>query len=383
MMRDRATCRQALVELIGSARQLGPGDPWPENTSLIVASNAEAATATKFLSQKFARERGLPVACFSLPADKKLKPRKDDEVFCFVPGAPAIVTGNISVAKGDTFREQRSLSYDDENVTQRVNELLTNASPGDIVMVPPPRYIVVSVDGKEVPVERVRGTDDTKRPKNGTTPRYTRSFKVLPGFAFTFWRCQGLTLQNVVIDLNKRPASLGRVTFEAIYVAMSRVTSPDNLFVLPPRQEGFSWICAKKPPAALMAWLNSRRDPDPPESQPKGKKEKKVADGRKPAPSSERRRLAAAKRRSPQRSPQRSPRRSPRSQQRSPQRSPLRSRRRRRNATPPRCAGKRRRDPPWMWCRSRVKHSTQWASSLSRSPETGPVFSTLSDAGSS
>ncbi|KAJ9466680.1 ATP-dependent DNA helicase pif1 [Diplonema papillatum] len=292
MMRDRATCRQALVELISSARQLGPGDPWPENTSLIVASNAEAATATKFLSQKFARERGLPVACFSLLADKKLKPRKDDEVFCFVPGAPAIVTGNISVAKGvanGTRCEQRSLSYDDVNVTQRVNELLANASPGDIVMVPPPRYIVVSVDGKEVPVERVRGTDDTKRPKNGTTPRYTRSFKVLPGFAFTFWRCQGLTLQNVVIDLNKRPASLGRVTFEAIYVAMSRVTSPDNLFVLPPRQEGFSWICAKKPPAALMAWLNSRRDPDPPESQPKGKKEEKVADGRKPAPSSKRR----------------------------------------------------------------------------------------------
>eukprot|EP00659_Diplonema_papillatum_P015085 gene15085-23035_t len=63
---ELAQQHRALEELTNNAKHLGPGDPWPQNTSLIVASNAEAATATKFLSQKFARERGLPVACFSL-----------------------------------------------------------------------------------------------------------------------------------------------------------------------------------------------------------------------------------------------------------------------------------------------------------------------------
>ncbi|KAJ9442768.1 ATP-dependent DNA helicase pif1 [Diplonema papillatum] len=41
-MRDPSTCEQAIKELTGTARRLNPGDSWPENASLLVASNAEA-----------------------------------------------------------------------------------------------------------------------------------------------------------------------------------------------------------------------------------------------------------------------------------------------------------------------------------------------------
>ncbi|KAJ9439071.1 ATP-dependent DNA helicase pif1, partial [Diplonema papillatum] len=37
-MRDPSTCEQAIRELTGSARRLNPGDSWPEDTSLLVAS---------------------------------------------------------------------------------------------------------------------------------------------------------------------------------------------------------------------------------------------------------------------------------------------------------------------------------------------------------
>ena len=51
------------------------------------------------------------------------------------------------------------------------------------------------------------------------------------GFAFTFYKIQGATLQQLILDLNFCPARMA--TFSAVYVGLTRVTSIDNLRLLP------------------------------------------------------------------------------------------------------------------------------------------------------
>ncbi|KAJ9445491.1 Cell surface glycoprotein 1 [Diplonema papillatum] len=289
-MRDPSTCEQAIRELTGSARRLNPGDSWPEDTSLLVASNAEAATATKFLAQKFALEKGFPVACFSVLKDRKKKPGRDEELFFFVPGAPGVVTGNISVAKkvaNGTRCHMVALSYECSRDEEPAKSAFENARPGQLVMVPPPKYIIVDVNGKQVPVERSRGSEEPVKKRGKPLRSALHNYKVLPGWAFTFWRCQGLTLRNVVIDLHRRPPALGKITFEAFYVAVSRVRSPENLYLLPEREEGaFDWVAKKTPPLDLIAWLRSRcpgRYPDVPQQKKAAPKRSSAPARKKPA----------------------------------------------------------------------------------------------------
>ncbi|KAJ9437693.1 Cell surface glycoprotein 1 [Diplonema papillatum] len=287
-MRDPSTCEQAIKELTGTARRLNPGDSWPEDASLLVACNAEAAAATKFLAQKFALEKGVPVACFSVLKDRKKKPGRDEELFFFVPGAPGVVTGNISVAKkvaNGTRCRMVALSYECPGDEQRAASAFENASPGQLVMVPPPKYIIVDVNGKRVPVERSWRSEEPVKKRGKPLRSALQNFKVLPGWALTFWRCQALTLSNVVIDLHRRPPTLGKITFEAFYVAVSRVTSPEDLYLLAEREDGaFDWVAKKTPSPDLIAWLRSRcpgRYPDVPPQQKKAAPKRSSAPARK------------------------------------------------------------------------------------------------------
>ncbi|KAJ9452312.1 hypothetical protein DIPPA_00991, partial [Diplonema papillatum] len=163
-----------------------------------------------------------------------------------------------------------ALSYECSRDEERAKSAFENARPGQLVMVPPPKYIIVDVNGKQVPVERSRGSEEPVKKR-----------------AFTFWRCQGLTLRNVVIDLHRRPPALGKITFEAFYVAVSRVRSPENLYLLPEREEGaFDWVAKKTPPPDFIAWLRSRcpgRYPDVPQQKKAAPKRSSAPARKKPA----------------------------------------------------------------------------------------------------
>lgn len=94
------------------------------------------------------------------------------------------------------------------------------------------------------------------------------------GFVVTFFKVQGKTIIKIIIDLNKRAFQPGEnelsfenydlflsfiiaITFEALLVGLSRVSSGDNFRVLP-LQPGQTWthLTQLKPNEELRSWLS-------------------------------------------------------------------------------------------------------------------------------
>ena len=92
------------------------------------------------------------------------------------------------------------------------------------------------------------GTDDTE-------------LEIMCGFAYTFHKCQGLTLDAVIIDLNERPPNAKcLITHAAIYVALSRVRDPRNIYILPPRTgaiASFATVVDLKPLPEVTAFVDA------------------------------------------------------------------------------------------------------------------------------
>jgi hypothetical protein len=262
-MRDPATCEEALRSVLFSkAKRLGhDGVQWPLNAPLVVASNAERASANRHFAVLAAIKENCPVLCFSLV--KGGDPKNDEERFYFVANAPATITANLNVKRGvanGTRCSLVSLSYSEDDA-RAVAEKLVGAQAGQIILVPRPSWVVVCLKREGNRVEEVAIRQE--RPKGlAAAGRKVVPFQVEVAYACTFHKVQGMSLDAVVLDLNTRPPQLGKVGFESLYVALTRVTSAAGLVLMPERGTGFTNLVTRAPQKELLDWLRRRREPE-------------------------------------------------------------------------------------------------------------------------
>jgi hypothetical protein len=308
--------RQALYQIAENPKYVAG---WPAGAMLLVSSNAERLKANERLAIRDARTRGLPVYSFSLKMNSRRQPRGktaeqraaelqqeliaelqeemmsdfvprggdgerrlpspaaaagegfDEHLrFYFVQGAPGIITKNIAVAKGianGTRCVLESFTLSDDN-RRKFNATMAAAdlAPGAVVSFDfSPEYIVVSTtvrsnmrtESVQVPLPRGSSEkDDSAKKKAG--PKH-HSFQLELGYACTFHKVQGMSLDNVVLDVNRRPKQLGNLDFAGLYVGLSRVKSAEGLFFMPPRNvaRNLMHITELKPPPALLEWCKS------------------------------------------------------------------------------------------------------------------------------
>ena len=85
------------------------------------------------------------------------------------------------------------------------------------------------------------------------------------GFAMTFHKCQGKTLDAVVMDLNDQPGTryrLPKLELEQLYVGMTRVRHYTDIRILPPTSPmGFRHLWSKATPTRfteLHSWMRKQ-----------------------------------------------------------------------------------------------------------------------------
>jgi hypothetical protein len=166
-----------------------------------------------------------------------------DEVYYHVRGQPAIATENDwenHVVNGSRLTEIKPIVQDPNDQAAFDGDLVALAQgqrPG----------AVLEVAQKVVGI-RAR-VNDTGRSLLFSTPKWKdsdRPFNIQSALCYTLHKAQGATLTGpVVIDFNERPARFKALISHALfYVAVSRVKSPSQLFVLPPTLPIEDWADA-------------------------------------------------------------------------------------------------------------------------------------------
>ena len=130
---------------------------------------------------------------------------------------------NVSTVKGlakGTKGVLESLVWDPKDCNGTFPDL-SNLPRGEISQVPQPKYIIIRSKGKLIPIKYVASEID-KNKKNIRTTHY-RTHPVDLLFAVTYHKLQGLTLNALVLSINKHPTEKLRLTLPSLYVEASRV----------------------------------------------------------------------------------------------------------------------------------------------------------------
>ena len=120
------------------------------------------------------------------------------------------------------------------------NYVLPSGSPGEMIMIPPPQFIIMEVHhkGKEsktsiLPCEKQE--TELKYYRNGKEQIY-RCFSnmVVLTFSLTVHETQGQTLQRIILLLGRLPGmNVGRISWSLLYVALSRTRRLSHIKFFP------------------------------------------------------------------------------------------------------------------------------------------------------
>ena len=138
---------------------------------------------------------------------------------------------------------------------------------GVITTVKQPRYLLVRVKGKLIPIGTCHGKITGRKKQNN--PHLNKSkrkehrtmvFRKHPVdllYAVTYHKLQGLTLNKLILTINKHPNPLLRLVLSSLYVGISRVHSLSELRVLPYTDEDVDYLVKMKFDDLLPAWMNN------------------------------------------------------------------------------------------------------------------------------
>lgn len=197
----------------------------------------------------YAKKYGVPVLRWANPVrnynDKEysidiIESLLPGAVQYFVLGAPANIIQNHNPVSTGIVNGSRvlmhSLVWGDGYRWQPP----AGARPGQMHTVPRPAYMVVVLDVDVSKNEDARLSEQDLIPlrlehAEDVVQNVKLTFKQFPldlGFATTFHKVQGQTLQRVIMFLHERKAKqLAKLQWESLYVAMTRVKSGDNMRV--------------------------------------------------------------------------------------------------------------------------------------------------------
>ena len=144
----------------------------------------------------------------------------------YIPGVKCMLKANTLPQAGYANGSQgRMIGL----VHEDPNYVLPNGFPGEMIMIPPPRFIVMEVNhvGKEkktsiLPCEQEATEIEYYRDRKKFVYRCWSNMVVLT-FALTVHEMQGQTLRRVILLLGRLPGmNVGRISWSLLYVALSR-----------------------------------------------------------------------------------------------------------------------------------------------------------------
>ena len=85
-----------------------------------------------------------------------------------------------------------------------------------------------------------------------------QNFPIEPAFAATVYKAEGRTILNVILALSRRSAAMCNMSYEALYVALSRVKTKDGIRLLLTGDspwETLDYISALRPNKKVQAFF--------------------------------------------------------------------------------------------------------------------------------
>ena len=149
-----------------------------------------------------------------------------------VIGCPCYITrNNNSAATGivnGSYGCVHSITWKKEDDVDEIPQGL----PGEVIEVPVPKTINVFLKGKVVPVGAHCETT-TKKSAQSSVYLQRKRHQVDLGFAVTYHKVQGQTLQQVILVMHRRKSKqLLSMCFEMLYVAVTRVRRASDIRIL-------------------------------------------------------------------------------------------------------------------------------------------------------
>ena len=73
----------------------------------------------------------------------------------------------------------------------------------------------------------------------------------------TYHKLQGVTLEKLILSINKHPNYLLRLALSSLYVGLSRVKKLEDIRVLPYRDKDVDYLVSLQFDDLLKAWINN------------------------------------------------------------------------------------------------------------------------------
>ena len=127
---------------------------------------------------------------------------------------------------------------------------------GVITTVKQPRFLLVRVKGKLIPIgtcngkikgrKKQRNLHMKKMKRKEIRPMVFRKHPVDLLFAVTYHKLQGITLDKLILTINKHPNPFLRLVLPSLYVGISRVHNLSEVRVLPFTDEDVDYLVKMK-----------------------------------------------------------------------------------------------------------------------------------------
>ena len=176
----------------------------------------------------------------------------------FVRGAKCVLSENLCTTLGFAKGTQGvldSLVWDPE---EGVVPDLSTMPPGVVTTVRQPRFILVKVNDSVIPIGYSNGRFRYKR-KEKEKSRFInfRMHAINLLFAVTYHKLQGVTLDKLILAINKHPNPKLRLLLSSLYVGISRVHNLDEVRVLPFNEDDIQYLLSLQYDELLTAWINN------------------------------------------------------------------------------------------------------------------------------
>ena len=193
----------------------------------------------------------------SLGLDSSLLKGKYSNLCCyFVRGAPCVLSENLCTTLG--YAKGTRGTMDSVVWDPRDGEVpdMNSLQPGIITNVMQPRFIIVRVKGKLIPIGTCNGKIRSYRKQKIHFTNF-RKHPVDLLFAVTYHKLQGVTLDKLILSINKHPNHRLRLVLSSLYVGLSRVHSLNEIRVLPYSSEDVDYLITLKHDVLLKDWVNN------------------------------------------------------------------------------------------------------------------------------
>ena len=175
----------------------------------------------------------------------------------FVRGARCVLSENLCTTLGYAKGTQgilEGLVWDEKDGdVPDMSKML----PGKITDVRQPRFVIMNVNDVLIPIGysndiiKIRGRD--KKIRKISYRRH--SFDLM--FAVTYHKLQGVTLDKLILSINKHPNWRLRLLMSSLYVGVSRVHKLEELRVLPFNDDDVEYLTGLSRDPLLHDWINN------------------------------------------------------------------------------------------------------------------------------